>query len=167
MPSKDLQDAMNTHLNQELYSAYLYLAMAANFEAANLPGFAGWMRAQAKEEYAHAMKFWDYIYDRGGRVTLLAIAEPPAKYKAPLDAFQKAFDHEKEVTRAIHELYGRAVAEKDYASEVFLQWFVSEQVEEEKSAGQIVDTLKMVGDSMASLLMFDRELGARGAPTPA
>ncbi len=166
MASKDLQDAMNKHLNKELYSAYLYLAMAAYFESTNLPGFAGWMRAQAKEEYQHAMKFWDYIYDRSGAVTLLTIAEPPAKFKTPYDAFKQAFDHEKEVTAQIHELYGRAVADKDYASEVFLQWFVSEQVEEEKTSGQIVETLKMVGDSTASLLMFDRELGARGAPAP-
>ncbi len=162
MASKDLKDAMNKHLNKELYSAYLYLSMAAYFEAGNLPGFAGWMRAQAKEEYEHGMKFWTYIYDRGGSVTLLAIDQPPSQFGSCLDAFSQAYEHEKEVTSDIHELYRRAVADKDYASEVFLQWFVSEQVEEEKTAGQIVDTLKMVGDSSAALLMLDREMSARG-----
>lgn len=165
MPSKDLQDALNEHLNQELYAAYLYLAMAAHFEATNMPGFTAWMRSQAREEYGHAMKFWEYIYDRGGEVTLLAIDQPPSKYKSPLDAFEQALAHEQAVTEAINKLYGRVVDERDYASEVFLQWFVSEQVEEEKTAGQIVDTLKMVGDSPASLLLLDREMSARGAPT--
>ncbi len=163
MPSKDLQDALNEHLNKELYAAYLYLAMAAYFESTNMPGFTAWMRAQAREEYGHAMKFWTYISDRGGRVTLLAIDQPPSQYRSPLDAFEQALAHEQEVSEAINKLYGRAVDERDYASEVFLQWFISEQVEEEKSAQQIVDTLKMVGDDPASLLMLDREMGGRDA----
>lgn len=165
MPSKDLHDALNEHLNKELYAAYLYLAMAAFFESTNMPGFTSWMRAQAKEEYSHAMKFWQYVTDRGGKVTLLAIDQPPSKYRSPLDAFQQALAHEQEVSEAINKLYGRAVDERDYASEVFLQWFVSEQVEEEKNAQQIVDTLKMVGEDSASLLMIDREMGTRGAAT--
>ncbi|MFN2526622.1 MAG: ferritin [Actinomycetota bacterium] len=162
MASKDLYEAMNNHLNKELYSAYLYLAMAAHFESVNLPGFAAWMNSQAKEEYGHAMQFWTYIYDRGGSVTLLAIDQPPSKYGSPLEAFEQALAHEKDVTEDIHKLYARASDEKDYASEVFLQSFISEQVEEEKTASQIVETLKLVGDSTASLLMYDRELAQRG-----
>lgn len=163
MRSSDLQDAFNEHLNKELYSGYIYLAMAAYFESINLPGFAAWMRTQAKEEYQHAMKFWEYLYDRGGKVTLLAIDQPQSTYKSPLHAFEQALAHEKDVSEAINKLYTRAIDEKDYASEVFLQWFINEQVEEEKNAGQVVDTLRMLGDSSAALLMLDRELGARGA----
>lgn len=167
MARRDLQEAMNEHLSKELYSAYLYLAMAAYFESINLPGMTNWMRAQAKEEYQHAMLFWEFISDRGGRVTLLAIDKPPASFGSPLEAFQEALDHEKEVSKEINDLYGQAAAANDYASQAFLQGFVTEQVEEEKTATQIVDTLKMVGDNPAALLMFDRELGQRqprGAP---
>ena len=167
MARKDLHDAMNEHLSKELYSAYLYLSMAAYFESVNLPGMTTWMRAQAKEEYQHAMLFWEHISDRGARVTLLALDKPPSGFTSPLDAFQQALDHEKEVTKEINELYAQAAAASDYASQAFLQGFVTEQVEEEKTATQIVDTLKMVGDNSAALLMFDRELGQRqssGAP---
>ena len=161
MAAKPLHEAFNQHLNKELYSAYLYLAMAAYFESSNLEGFTSWMKLQAREEYEHAMKFWEHILDRGGNVTLLAIAQPPAKYSSPLDAFQQAHSHEQEVSKAIHELYETAVRDKDYPAEVFLQWFVTEQVEEEKNVGAIVDKLKMVGDSSAGLLMLDREVGQR------
>ena len=161
MPSKSLTDAMNVHLNKELYSAYTYLGMAAHFEAANFPGFASWMDAQAKEEYAHAMKFWEFIYDTGGQVKLLAIDEPRSDYGNPLDAFEQALKAEQEVTLAIHALYGTAVDEKDYPAQVFLNWFITEQVEEEKTASQIVETLTMNGDSTAGLLILDRELGSR------
>lgn len=156
-------DALNEHVNKELYSAYLYLAMAAHFEASSFPGFSHWMKQQAKEEYAHAMKFWNFIYDTGGTVRLLRIEEPKASYTSPLDAFRDALEHEREVTKAIHDLYARALEEKDYPAQVFLQWFVNEQVEEEKTAGYIVDSLTKLGDSSASILLFDRELGGRGA----
>jgi ferritin len=161
MTSKSLHSAMNEQLNKELYSSYMYLSMSAYFEAANYPGFAAWMRAQSNEENVHAMKFWEYVHDRGGDVTLLAIAQPPSKFASPLDAFEQALQAEKDNTNAIHALYATAVEEKDYPSQVFLNWFIQEQVEEEKTATQIVDTLQMVGDSAASLLLLDRELGSR------
>lgn len=161
MPSTGLKDAMNAQLAKELYSAYSYLAMAAYFEDANYPGFAKWMHAQAGEEFQHAMKFWTFIYDTGGKVTLLAIDQPRSNYSSCLDAFAQALKHEQEVTAAINELYSTAVNEKDYASQAFLQWFVTEQVEEEKTATNIVETLEMAGDSTTAILLLDRELGSR------
>ena len=163
MLSKTIQDAMNEQIKNELYSAYLYLSMSAYCEAANLPGFAHWMRVQAQEEVAHAMKFYDFIYERGGRVVLQAIDQPPVEFQSPLNVFEQTLEHEQKVTALIHDLYTLAVQEKDYASQAFLQWFVTEQVEEEASATQIVETLKMIGDKGHALLMLDRELGKRGA----
>ena len=161
MTSKTLEQAMNKQLNKELYSGYLYLAMAAHFEATNMPGFASWMRAQSNEENAHAMKFWEFIYDRGGEVALLAIDQPPSKFKNPVDAFEQALRAEQDNTAEINKLYEMAVGEKDYAAQVFLQLFISEQVEEEKMASDVVEQLKMVGDSPSALLMLDREMGNR------
>lgn len=161
MFSKKSQKAMNDHLNAELYAAYLYLAMAAYFESAHLPGFANWMRLQSREEMGHAMRFYEYINERGGRVVLQAIDQPPVDYKSPLDVFERTLEHECAVTVEINKLYDLALKEKDYASEVFLQWFVTEQVEEEKSAGEVVEALKMIGKDKAGLLMYDRELGKR------
>ena len=161
MLSKTIQDAMNEQIKNELYSAYLYLSMSAYCEAANLPGFAHWMRMQAQEEEAHAMKFYDFIHERGGRVVLQAIDQPPVEFPSPLAVFEQTLEHEQKVTAMIHDLYALAVQEKDYASQVFLQWFVTEQVEEEDSATQIVETLKMVEDKSHALLMLDRELGGR------
>jgi ferritin len=163
MLSKTIQDAMNEQIKNELYSAYLYLSMSAYCEAANLPGFAHWMRVQAQEEEAHAMKFYDFIYERGGRVVLQAIDQPPVEFQSPLHVFEQTLEHEQKVTAMIHDLYALAVQEKDYASQAFLQWFVTEQVEEEGSATQILETLKMIGDKGQALIMLDRELGKRGA----
>ena len=163
MLSKKLQDAMNEQIKNELYSAYLYLSMSAYCEAANLPGFGHWMRMQAQEEEAHAMKFYDFIHERGGRVVLQAIDQPPLEFPSPLAVFEQTLEHEQKVTGMIHDLYTLAVEEKDYASQIFLQWFVTEQVEEEDSASQILETLKMIGDKGHALLMLDRELGKRGA----
>ena len=163
MLNKTIQDAMNEQIKNELYSAYLYLSMSAYCEAANLSGFAHWMRVQAQEEVSHAMKFYEFIYGRGGRVVLQAINQPPVEFQSPLDVFEQTLGHEQKVTAMIHELYTLAVQEKDYASQAFLQWFVTEQVEEEDSATQIVETLKMIGDKRHALLMLDRELGGRGA----
>ena len=161
MINKIVQDAMNEQINKELYSAYLYLSMSAYFTGANLPGFAHWMRVQGKEEQEHAMKFYDFIHDRGGEVTLKALAQPPADFKSPVAVFQEAFAHEQRVTASIHQLYETAVKEKDYPSQVMLQWFINEQVEEEKNAGEIVSRLKMVGDHPGALFALDRELAAR------
>lgn len=163
MLSKTLQDAMNEQIKNELYSAYIYLSMSAYCEAENLPGFAHWMRLQAQEEVGHAMKFYDFIYDRGGRVALKAIDQPPIEFGSPLDVFEKTLEHEQKVTGMIHNLYALAVQEKDYPSQVFLQWFIDEQVEEEKNASQIVETLKMIGDQGPALIMLDRELAQRQA----
>jgi len=154
---------MNEQIKNELYSAYLYLSMSAYCEAANLPGFAHWMRVQAQEEVGHAMKFYDFICERGGRVVLQAIDQPPVEFQSPLHVFEQILEHEQKVTAMIHDLYGLAAQEKDYASQAFLQWFVTEQVEEEGSATQIVETLKMIGDKGQALVMLDRELGKRGA----
>lgn len=163
MGSKKLFAALNKQLNQELNAAYLYLSLAAHFDAANQHGFATWMRAQSTEENQHAMKFWEHIYDRGGKVDLLAIEKPRADFHSPLDAFEAALHAEKGNTAEIHKLYELAGAENDYPAQVFLNWFIEEQVEEEKSAQEIVDTLKQIGDSTSALLLLDRELGQRGA----
>ena len=162
MLGKAVQDAMNEQMKNEFYSGYLYLSMAAYAESKNLPGFAHWMRVQAQEETAHAMKFFDYICERGGRVALEAIDQPQVLFTSPLNLFETTLAHEKKVTGMIHDLYALAVEEKDYASQIFLQWYVSEQVEEEKNASEIVERLKMVGDKGQALVMMDRALAARG-----
>lgn len=164
--AKTLHDGLNKQLNQELQASYLYLSMAAHFEAVNFPGFAKWMRAQSDEEREHAMKFWDFIYSTNGQVELLPLDQPPTKFSSPLDAFEKALESEQENTREIHKLYDSAQSSKDYPAQVFLNWFVEEQVEEEDMAGRIVDQLKIVGDSTSALLMMDRELGSRGEGGP-
>jgi ferritin len=162
MLSKKLQDVLNEQIKNELYSGYLYLAMSAYFEANNLPGFARWMRVQAAEEQAHALKFFDFIVDRGGRVVLQAIDQPPVEFSSPLAVFETTLQHEQKVTGLINALYELAVAENDYPAQVMLQWFINEQVEEEKNATQIVETLKMIGEKGQALIMLDRELGQRG-----
>ena len=161
MLNKKVQEAMNEQIKNEWYSGYLYLSMSAYFEANNLPGFARWMRLQAEEEQEHALKFFDFVHDRGGRVVLQAIDQPPAEFESQLAVFELTLEHERKVTRLIHELYALALQENDYASQVMLQWFVDEQVEEEKNAEQIVETLKMVGDGGQALVMLDRQLGQR------
>ena len=161
--SQTLQDALNEQLKQELYSSYLYLAMAAYCDAKNLPGFAHWMLLQADEERDHAMRFFSFIQDRGGRVALKALPGPPSDFGSPLDVFEQALAHEQEITSMIDQLYQRATAESDHATQVFLQGFISEQVEEERNAGQVVETLRMAGDNGAALLLIDRELARRTA----
>ena len=159
--SKAVQDAMNGQIKNELYSAYQYLSMAAYCEAANLPGFARWMRAQSQEELQHAMKFYDFVLERSGRVALQAVDAPLGEFGSPLEVFEKALEHERKVTAMINDLYGLAIRENDYASQTFLQWFVTEQVEEEKNAGDVVETLRMIGDKSEALFLLDRELGQR------
>ena len=161
MLSAAVQDAMNKQVNAELYSAYLYLSMAANFEEGNLRGMAHWMQIQAKEETGHALKFFKHIVERGGRVTLTAVAAPPTKWESPQAVFDEVYKHECHVTSLINKLMELAEAEKDHASEVFLQWFVNEQVEEEANASEILQQLKMIGDSKQGLFMLDRHLGQR------
>jgi ferritin len=163
MLSKSMQNAINEQIKNELFSSYLYLSMAAHFEAENLPGFANWMKVQSKEEAEHAMKFYEYIYDRGGRVTLKGIDQPQTSFKTPIEVFKQVLEHERKVTAMIHKLYELALKESDYPSQVMLQWYIKEQVEEEKNAGTIIEQLKMAGDSSAALMMADRQFAMRKA----
>jgi ferritin len=158
---KAVEEAMNEQIKNELFSAYQYLSMAAYCESENLPGFAQWMRAQSQEETVHAMKFYDFVLERNGRVVLRAIDEPLVEFGSPLEVFERALEHEQMVTAMINDLYGLALRENDYASQTFLQWFVTEQVEEEKNAGDVVETLRMIGDGSEALFLLDRELGQR------
>jgi ferritin len=161
MISKKMQDALVDQINAELYSAYLYLAMAAEFETQNLKGMASWMEVQAKEEVSHAKRLYDFVNDRGGRVTLKAIDAPPAEWKTPSAAFQAAYEHEQKVTAMIHNLVDIARSENDKAAEVMLNWFVEEQVEEEASASEIAERLKMMNESANGLYMLDNALSKR------
>lgn len=168
MVSQSLQDALNDHLKQELYSSYLYLAMAAWCDAQNLPGFGHWMMLQADEEREHGMKFFTFIQDRGGRVVLQGLPQPPRDFDSPTALFEQVLAHEQEVTSLIESLYSKAVGEQDRATQVFLDWFISEQVEEERQATQTLETLRTIGDNKIGLLMLDRELGQRQTePAPA
>ncbi|MDI9611141.1 MAG: ferritin [Archaeoglobaceae archaeon] len=153
--------ALNQQLNRELYSAYLYLSMSAYFESLGLRGFANWMRVQWQEELMHAMKFLDYIADRGGRVELFAIEEPPKSWSSPLNAFEFGLDHEKKVSKFISDLVELSIAEKDHATFNMLQWFVKEQVEEERSFGEITGKLRLAQDDSKILLLIDGELAKR------
>jgi ferritin len=163
MISKAMNEAMNKQINAEMFSSYLYLAMSAHFEAESLGGTARWLRLQAKEEMEHAMKFFDHLIERGGKIVLKKIDEPESAWASPLAAFEAVAAHERKVTGLIHALVDKAAAEKDHASTIFLQWFVTEQVEEEANADEIVQKLKMIGESMNGLFMMDRHLGQRGA----
>ncbi|MCA3749516.1 MAG: ferritin [Rubrobacter sp.] len=156
-----VRDAIEEQVGHEFYAAYLYLSMAGSFEVANLPGFAHWMREQSKEELEHAMKFFDFLLDRGERVQLPALDSPPATFRSPLDAFEQALEHEKRVTASIHSIYDLAVREGDYPAQVLLNWFVEEQVEEEKAASEAVERLRMAGEDSAAILMLDAEMGRR------
>jgi ferritin len=159
---KAIQGAMNDQIHKELESAYLYLGMSAYFNGINQPGAASWMRVQAREEVGHGMKFTDFVEDRGGTVVLKALAAPPKTFASSLAAFEAAAEHEAVVSASIHALYELAAKEKDYAAQALLQWFITEQVEEEKASRQIVDTLRLIGSNTSGLFMFDRELGRRG-----
>ncbi len=161
MLSPAIQEALNKQINHEFYSSYFYLSVSAYFESLNLQGFAHWMRLQSQEEQAHGMRLFDYLHDRNGHGTLEAIAQPPGEFQSPVDAFQQALQHEDHVTGTINRFYELAVQEKDYAMQVELQWFISEQVEEEKQARQILDQLKMIGDQGTALYLLDKELGER------
>ena len=159
--SDSMAKALNGQINAELYSAYIYASMAAYFESQDLKGFASWMTAQAQEEVAHAMKIYDFIHDRGGRVVLGAIDAPPSEWESPLAAFENALKHEQHVTSLIHGLVDQAAAENDHATKAMLEWFVTEQVEEEATAGEIVAKLKLAGGHGAGLMMLDGHLASR------
>ena len=166
MFNSKIGDAFNRQLNAELFSSYLYLSMSAYFDSQNLAGMGEWMRIQAQEELAHAMKFFDFINHRDGRVLLTQIEAPKTEWTSPLDAFQDTLEHEQKVTGLINDLVDLSLGEKDHAANTFLQWFVTEQVEEESTAKTIVDKLKLIGDHPMALYMLDRELAQRTLPPP-
>ena len=161
MISKKMQDALNKQLNAELFSSYLYLSMAAHFESSNMKGFANWMNRQSSEEYGHAMKFYKYLVDVGAKVALNTIDKPKDKWTSPKQAFDEALKHEKKITKMINDLADLAVIEKDHATNIFLHWFVTEQVEEVASVEDIVYKFEMIGDNKSGLFMLDRELSHR------
>jgi ferritin len=162
-----MQEALNKQINAEIYSAYLYLSMSAHFQSVNLAGFANWMRVQWQEELAHALKFYDYVNERGGRVVLQPVEAPPSAWDSPLALFEHVHQHEQKVTGMINKLVDLAVEIRDHATNNVLQWFVAEQVEEEASADEVVQKLKLVGDDPSALFMIDRELAQRVFVPPA
>jgi ferritin len=163
MMSKAVQDAFNEQIKAELYSSYLYLAMSAYCQSAGYQGFANWLRVQSGEEKAHAMKFFDFIQDRGGRPVLKSLEAPPVNYPSPVECMEKAHEHEQKITGMIHKLVELSQKERDYPAQVFLQWFVKEQVEEEQNVATILDQIKLVGKQPPSLFLIDRSLAARKA----
>lgn len=161
MLNKRVEKELNAQLVRELYSSYLYLQMAAYFESLSLKGFAHWMRIQEQEERMHAMKFYEFILERGGEIRLDAIDQPPQTWESPLKVFEQTMEHEQKVTAYINDLVAIAREEKDNATEFFLHWFVTEQVEEESSVDEILSQLKLIGDKSGMILMIDRELSGR------
>lgn len=167
MIDQRMQEALNKQINAEIYSAYLYLSMSAHFQSVNLAGFANWMRVQWQEELAHALKFYDYVNERGGRVVLQPVEAPPSAWDSPLALFEHVHQHEQKVTGMINKLVDLAVEIRDHATNNVLQWFVAEQVEEEASADEVVQKLKLVGGDPSALFMIDRELAQRVFVPPA
>ena len=161
MLTKNVEAAMNDQFQQELQSAYVYLGMSAYAESESFPGMAEWLRAQWDEELLHAMKFYTFIVDRGSLVEFKTLDAAPNKYESVLDVFESALDNERKVTKSINELYELVANEKDFASQAWLDWFATEQVEEEKSVGQIVDDLRRVGGAGEGLYLIDGALGGR------
>jgi len=165
MITPGMQEALNRHVQHETFSSYLYLAMSAWCEAKAWKGFARWLRVQADEELAHAKKSLDFLLARGGEAKLGAIEAPPSTWASVNDVFEKVLEHERKVTALVSDLHGVAEREGDKASAIFLQWFISEQVEEEARASEILDRLRMVGDRPGAALYLDKEYGKRGKVT--
>ncbi|MCX6138706.1 MAG: ferritin [Ignavibacteriales bacterium] len=163
MLNKTVHEALNAQIKHEIYSSYLYLAMSAHCESKNYSGMAKWLKVQSSEEYGHAMKLFHYVQERGAAVVLQAIDQPPTAFGEPLELFKKVLAHEQQVTTLVTALYELAAKEKDYPSQFMLQWFVTEQVEEEKNVSDIVDQIIRVGDTPVSLMMLDRQLGMRAS----
>jgi ferritin len=166
MLSKRIEDAINSQINREMYSAYLYMSMSLFAELKGLKGIATWFKVQYHEEMVHAMKFVEYVTMQGGSVKLLAIEQPPSTFDSVLDLMEKTLEHEQFITRSIYDIVDLAITEKDHATKVLLDWYVSEQVEEEQNATENVATLKMIGDNTGALYLIDRELGARLVTVP-
>ncbi|MGH2753568.1 MAG: ferritin [Actinomycetota bacterium] len=167
MLNKNVEKAMNDQFQQELQSAYVYLGMSAYAESQSFPGMAQWLRAQWEEELQHAMRFYTFIVDRGSMAEFKTLNAAPNRYKSMLHVFESSLENERTVTKSINDLYELVAKEKDFASQAWLDWFATEQVEEEKSVGQIVDDLRRVGDKPEGLYMIDRSLGARTGADPA
>lgn len=165
MMKQKIEDAFNKHLNAESFSAHLYMSMSAYFQSINLKGMAHWMRLQADEETMHEMKFFDYILARGGKVVLDQVNAPPIEWDSPLAVFEAAYGHEQMISDKINKLVDLSLEESDHASNAFLQWFVTEQVEEEESVLEIVDQLKLIEGDRGAFFLLDRELGQRAAAT--
>ncbi len=166
MISDKMEKELNEQVNKEFYSAYMYLAMSAYCNTIGLPGFAHWMRLQYEEEIMHVTRMYDYIQDQGGEVHLKAIEEPAKEYGTPIEIFEKTLEHEQFITKSIHQLMSLAVNETDYATQTFLQWYVTEQVEEEANVNDILLPLRMVGDDKGGLMMIDQQLSGRPVPAP-
>lgn len=160
MLSKEIQEALNNQIKNEYFASYTYLSMAAHCESINMQGFAAWLRRQSSEELTHAMRLFDYMIDRDAKVTLQAISKPQSKFKSLTDMFQQVLDNEREVTGMINNLYEQAISENDHATAVELQWFIQEQVEEEKSANDILEKLKLAGNSSSALIILDSQLSS-------
>ncbi|MBL4902039.1 MAG: ferritin [Desulfocapsa sp.] len=158
---KKMEKALNKQVNAELYSSYLYLAMESYFQSISLSGFAKWMRAQVQEEMFHGMKIYDYVHERGGRVQFEAIAKPQTQWESPFDAFEHVLAHEEGVTELINDLIDVALDVRDHATKAFLDWFITEQVEEEATVGEIVDRLRLIGNDSSGLFLLDSELSKR------
>jgi ferritin len=161
MIKEKIEKALNHQLNQELYAFYLYLSMSAYFESLNLNGFANWMRFQAEEEKTHGLKFYDYILQANGKIDLKQIEAPKKDWKNVREVFEDTYKHEKKVTESIYDIVDLSIAEKDHATHNFLQWFVSEQVEEEATALKVLEKIKFISDNQGALFILDREMGAR------
>jgi len=168
MINEKIEKALNAQINKEFFSSYLYLSMSSYFESKNLTGMANWMKIQANEEHLHAMRFYAYVIQKGGRVILAAVETPKYDWKSPLDVYEDTYTHEKFVTASIDDLVNLSLEVKDHATNNFLQWFVTEQVEEESNVTKIIDDLKMIGENNYGIFMLDRELGTRvpAAQTP-
>jgi ferritin len=167
MIKKTIADAINEQIAKEMFSANLYLSMSAYFQSVNLAGFANWMRIQVQEETFHSMKFFDYLMARGGSPKIAALAAPEFKWKSPLEAFQAAYKHEQSITASINKLTDLAIKESDHATNILLQWFITEQVEEEETVNEIVEKIKLIGDFTAGIIMLDNELKTRVFTPPA
>ena len=163
MIKKRVENALSDQMNKEFYSYYLYLSMAAHFDSSNLKGFGHWMKVQAKEEAGHAMKLYEYLVSREGKVILQSIDAPPSDWKGHKDVFEDAYRHEQKVTGLIMKLVELAKSEKDHPTEIFLQWFVNEQVEEEATAHAVLQKLQLIGSEGSALFVLDGELGKRSS----
>lgn len=171
MINPKMEAALNQQINEEFYSSYLYLSMAAHFEKASLTGFSNWMKIQSQEEHLHAMKFYTYLLQKGGKVVLQKIEQPKSEWTSVVEAFEDTYAHEQKITACIDNLVNLALEVRDHATNAFLQWFVNEQVEEESNVTKILDDLKLVADNKTGLFMVDREMAQRvtapAEPTPA